>query len=363
MTGASEARVVCLLAARNCEQLLPGYFQSVGRFADAIVALDDGSTDGTRAALARQPLVEVLLENPPRRGSGSDESSSRNALLHAAAGVDPDWVISIDPHERIPARDGLALRRFLETRALPGCAFGLERFRIDGQRCYRCEDWTYRLFAFRPDQSFPAVPGCFDPVPTTVPPHTWVKTAFRLGQLAPSDARSLGLVLHSRAEPLTAWLDRGPDGGPLTDQPTSPYAPAMSSGQLVADSSPRLEIDRNQFALRLYRGLRLESSYPVTVGLRHTPTPPGVFEVTSTLYNPSWIVPRGEQTGKVVTPDDPLNPIREHWIGLADGVGIHGTRHTRALRSPLSLGCVGMAPRDIVDLYSHVPLGTPVVVL
>jgi lipoprotein-anchoring transpeptidase ErfK/SrfK len=363
VTEASTARVVCLLLARNCEEQLPGYFQSVGRFVDAVVALDDGSTDGTRAALQRQPLVDVLLDSPPRRGSDSDEGWARNALLEAATGVEPDWVVSIDAHERVPALDGLALRRFLETQALPGCAFGLERFRIDGECCYRCEDWTYRVFAFRPGQSFPGAAGCFDPVPTSVPPHAWVKTSFRLGQVATAGGHSAALFSRSPAEPLTAWLARGPVGPPLVDQPTSPYAPAISSGQLAVDSTLRLEIDRNQFALRLYRGLRIDRSYPVTVGVRHTPTPPGVFEVTSALYNPSWIVPRGELTGDVVGPEDPKNPIREHWLGLADGIGIHGTRFTRALRSPLSLGCVGMGPRDIVELYPHVPLGTPVVVL
>jgi lipoprotein-anchoring transpeptidase ErfK/SrfK len=88
-----------------------------------------------------------------------------------------------------------------------------------------------------------------------------------------------------------------------------------------------------------------------------------VFSVTSALYNPSWIVPRGEQVGEIVSPDDESNPIREHWLGLEDGIGIHGTRYTRALRSPISLGCIGMGVRDVVDLYPHVQLGARVVVL
>jgi hypothetical protein len=363
--SSSGARLICLLAARNCEGLLPSYFQSVERLADAVVALDDGSTDGTRVALARQPLVQVLLDNPPRRGCRSDEGSDRNALLEAAAGLDPDWVISIDADERIPALDALALRRFVETQALPGCAFGLERFRIERGQCLSTDDWSYRLFAFRPGQRFPVEQGCFDPVPLSVRPHAWVKTTFRLGQLAGSDdiSQDTAIVSRPHCEPLSAWLARAPEPSPLAPQPASPYAAAIASGQLVADSTPRLEIDRAEFALRIYRGLRLEKSYPVTVGVPATPTTPGVFAVTSALYNPSWIVPRGETTGQIVSPDDALNPIREHWLGLTDGIGIHGTRWTRALRSPLSLGCIGMGTRDVIDLYPHVQLGTPVVVL
>lgn len=346
-------RLICLLAARNCEHLLPGYFQSVERFADAVVAIDDGSRDGTRSVLARQPLVEVLLENPPRRGCESDEGSNRNRLLEAAAGLDPDWVILIEADERVPAADAVALRRFVETQALPGCAFGLERLGIVDDPGSPSREWVYRLFAFRPGQRFPVESGCFEPVPTSVPPHTWVKTTFRLVHLPSS----------SHPELLSARLTRPPELPPLSDQPASPYAAAISLGQVAIDSTVRLEIDRHEFALRLYRGLRLQKSYPITVGLPDTPTPPGVFEISSALYNPSWIRPRGGRTGQIVPPDDEQNPIREHWLGLADGVGIHGTRWTRALRSPISLGCIGMSPRDIVDLYPHVQLGTPIVVL
>lgn len=36
----NSSNLVCLLPARNCEGDLPGYFESVSRFADAVVALN-----------------------------------------------------------------------------------------------------------------------------------------------------------------------------------------------------------------------------------------------------------------------------------------------------------------------------------
>jgi hypothetical protein len=343
---ASSARVICLLVARNCERHLPGYFRSVERFADAVVVLDDGSTDATGAVLAREPLVGLLLTNPPRGGSEADDGANRNRLLDAAARLDPEWVISIDADERMPPADALALRRFVETGALPGCAFGLKRLRISPERGAPSEEWVYRLFAFRPGQRFPVESGCFDPVPTSMPPHTWVKTTFRLVPGGVGD-----------------WFERPADLPPVAGEAASPYAKAMSSGQLLTESALRIEIDTNAFTLSLYRGLQLERSYPITTGLPATPTPAGVFAVTSALHNPSWIIPRGELTGRLVAPEDDRNPIKEHWLGLVDGIGIHGTRWTRALGNPISLGCVGMSVRDIADLYPHVQLGTPVVVL
>jgi glycosyltransferase involved in cell wall biosynthesis len=43
----SANRVVCLLPVRNGEADLPGYLAAVAGVADAVVALDDGSTDRT----------------------------------------------------------------------------------------------------------------------------------------------------------------------------------------------------------------------------------------------------------------------------------------------------------------------------
>ena len=79
-------KLVCLLPVRNGEKDLPGYFESVARFADAVIALDDGSTDGTRALLDRHPLVATVLETPPRDSyAGWDDAMNRNRLLEAAA--------------------------------------------------------------------------------------------------------------------------------------------------------------------------------------------------------------------------------------------------------------------------------------
>src|SRR5690349_2284539 len=108
--------IVCLLPVRNGEADLPGYFASVARFADAVVALDDGSTDGTRHVLDANPLVNIILENPVRTTyAGWDDAANRNRLLEAAAQLEPAWIMSLDADERIPADDAAVLRTFVET--------------------------------------------------------------------------------------------------------------------------------------------------------------------------------------------------------------------------------------------------------
>src|SRR5215207_4109597 len=104
-----DIKLVCLLPVRNGEADLPGYLEAVEGLADAVVALDDGSTDGTRQILERHPLVKRVLVNPPRADYvGWDDAANRNRLLEAAADLAPDWILSLDADERIPPDDAAA---------------------------------------------------------------------------------------------------------------------------------------------------------------------------------------------------------------------------------------------------------------
>jgi glycosyltransferase involved in cell wall biosynthesis len=111
-------RLVVALPARNCAADLPDWFAAVQPFADAVVALDDGSTDGTGDVLAAHPLTKVLLRNPQRSGySGWDDRANRQALLDVCGSAEPDWVLQLDADERLPSADGAALRRARRRRA------------------------------------------------------------------------------------------------------------------------------------------------------------------------------------------------------------------------------------------------------
>src|SRR3954471_17036378 len=147
-------RLLCLLPARNAANDLSGFLESAGEFCDAVIALDDGSTDHTAEILFSSPLVKQLLRNPTREDyCGWDDSKNRNLLLEAAAELEPDWIISVDADERIDADDAAALRDFLARDALPGWAYGLRVFRmVEAGRYDRADLWVYRLFAYERGQ-------------------------------------------------------------------------------------------------------------------------------------------------------------------------------------------------------------------
>ena len=177
--------LACLLPARNAEDDLPGALASIERFADAVVALDDGSTDATAAILDRHPLVQTLLRHPRREDyAGWNDLENRNELLATATELAPDWVLFLDADERIAADDAAALRGFLAGDALAGCAYGLRCYRFWGEDRHDPEPHlVYRLFAPRPGQRLDGEDLHFDPVPTDIPRGAWVPTTLRIQHL------------------------------------------------------------------------------------------------------------------------------------------------------------------------------------
>jgi hypothetical protein len=193
MAGApGHARLVCLLPARNAEPDLDGWFESVRRFADAVVALDDGSTDRTPELLEAEPLVQVLLRNPRRPSHlGWNDSANRNRLLEAAASLEPDWIISLDADERLAPDDAAALRALVDGEADPTYAYSFPVYRMIGdvEHYDRIELHALRLFAFEPGQHFPDDRFHFRAVPTSFPRERWRLSTVRIQHLAALDSQ------------------------------------------------------------------------------------------------------------------------------------------------------------------------------
>jgi lipoprotein-anchoring transpeptidase ErfK/SrfK len=127
-----------------------------------------------------------------------------------------------------------------------------------------------------------------------------------------------------------------------------------------------LTIDRAHFRLRLFKGFRVVRLYGVAVGQPAYPTPTGLFSITSKQVNPVWSVPNspwaGELAGTTVDGGSAANPLKARWMGIANGVGIHGTGEDWSIGHRASHGCIRMHVSDVVALFARVPVGTPVLI-
>src|SRR5262245_14766703 len=184
----AQIELVCLVPVRNAADDLPGWFESVERFADAVIALDDGSTDGTRGILSGHPLVRRLLTNPVRHSyQGWDDGANRARLLSATAELSPGWGLWLDADERITPDDAIAPRRLRVHEAYRRDTYLFTRYRMVG-------DFEHfdagrplvlgRLFPFEVGQQLPAGRLHFVPLPTSIPPSRWQRTTLRIQHLA-----------------------------------------------------------------------------------------------------------------------------------------------------------------------------------
>ncbi|MBA2349154.1 MAG: L,D-transpeptidase/peptidoglycan binding protein [Solirubrobacterales bacterium] len=119
--------------------------------------------------------------------------------------------------------------------------------------------------------------------------------------------------------------------------------------------------------LRLYKDLKLEKSYGIAVGLPAYPTPSGQFTIANKQVDPVWSVPNspwaGELGGTTVAGGTAANPLKARWMGITDGVGIHGTSDGGSIGTDASHGCLRMHVPDVIDLFPRVPVGAKVLIV
>jgi lipoprotein-anchoring transpeptidase ErfK/SrfK len=140
--------------------------------------------------------------------------------------------------------------------------------------------------------------------------------------------------------------------------------PKVTTDELKRKYDTVIIINRSQFRLRLFKGLKLHETYPIAVGQVGLETPAGQYTIANKAINPAWHVPNspwaGKLAGKVIPGNDPTNPIKARWLGVYDGVGIHGTSDDASIGSNASHGCIRMHIPDVEKLYDEVPVGSAI---
>jgi glycosyltransferase involved in cell wall biosynthesis len=118
-------RLLALLAVRDDLGYLPGYIASVGPQTDGIVALDDGSSDGSAEFLESCEEVIELIRIPRDRAAW-DEVGNYRRLVEAGVRHGADWLVSLDADERVERQ----FRRRLEWVIARGRLLGLSSYQV-----------------------------------------------------------------------------------------------------------------------------------------------------------------------------------------------------------------------------------------
>jgi len=147
-------------------------------------------------------------------------------------------------------------------------------------------------------------------------------------------------------------------------QRLSPLRAPVNANDVRRQNRTVITIDKSNFKLRLFKNLKFAKSYGVAVGQSAYPTPSGRFSIQSKQVNPTWSVPNspwaGELQGTTVQGGSAANPLKARWMGITNGIGIHGTSEEGSIGSRASHGCIRMRVPDVIALFSRVPVGTAV---
>ncbi|MFA9270012.1 MAG: L,D-transpeptidase family protein [Baekduiaceae bacterium] len=139
--------------------------------------------------------------------------------------------------------------------------------------------------------------------------------------------------------------------------------PKIGDAQLAKKYPVILTVDRPNFKLHIFKNLKLQKTYPIALGQAGMDTPSGLYDIANKAVNPAWHVPNSAWAGDLagtVVPPGPSNPIKARWLGIYDGVGIHGTDARGSIGTNASHGCIRMLVEDVTDLYDRVPVGAPI---
>jgi glycosyltransferase involved in cell wall biosynthesis len=157
----SEPRLLCVIQFRNERTFLPGFLENVAPHVDGILALDDGSTDGSTEIVESHPAVLEMLRIAPNEPHEWDELRSKRLLIDAASRHGGDWVIALDADERLESGFRDRVDREIERADRENhLAYRLtlrelwdspDRYRVDGVWGKKV---VARLFRLRDDHEF-----------------------------------------------------------------------------------------------------------------------------------------------------------------------------------------------------------------
>jgi lipoprotein-anchoring transpeptidase ErfK/SrfK len=168
------------------------------------------------------------------------------------------------------------------------------------------------------------------------------------------------------AAAIDAALDQPRASRVFRPQRTEVVRPEINANDLARVYGTILTVDRTSFRLRVFKRLKFSKSYPIAIGQAGHDTPSGTYAIANKQVNPAWHVPNsdwaGSLQGQVIPGGAPNNPLKARWLGIADGVGIHGTAESWSIGSRASHGCIRMHVADVIDLYPRVPVGSKVLI-
>jgi LysM repeat protein len=121
--------------------------------------------------------------------------------------------------------------------------------------------------------------------------------------------------------------------------------------------------DVSAFEIAVLRRGKFVRRFAIGIGRSDTPTPLGLFKVSTKLEKPTYYPPPSDSDHRRPIPaGHPDNPLGTRWIEIGLGYGIHGTIDPNSIGKETSRGCIRMRNEDVEELYDMVTEGSRVLI-
>lgn len=118
-----------------------------------------------------------------------------------------------------------------------------------------------------------------------------------------------------------------------------------------------IQVSKKDNTLVLMMNDKFFKRYAVGTG-EYGKTPVGRFTIRDRVPQPTWW-----KDGKAIPYGDTNNVLGTHWLALdIPGYGIHGTWQPDTIGKQASAGCIRLVNAEIEELFTLVPVGTPVTI-
>lgn len=118
-----------------------------------------------------------------------------------------------------------------------------------------------------------------------------------------------------------------------------------------------IQVSKKDNSLVLMMNDKFFKRYAVGTG-EYGKTPVGSFTIRDRVPQPTWW-----KDGKAIPYGDTNNVLGTHWLALdVPGYGIHGTWQPDTIGRQASAGCIRLVNAEIEELFTLVPVGTPVTI-
>jgi len=119
-----------------------------------------------------------------------------------------------------------------------------------------------------------------------------------------------------------------------------------------------VEVSKSSNELVVRLNDRFFKRYRVGTG-EYDKTPTGEFTITERIPQPTW----WRADGRAIPYGDKENVLGTHWLSLnVPGYGLHGTWEPETVGRSVSAGCIRLLNPDIEELFTLLPVGTPVAI-